>query len=86
MRQVQTSAFDRLGWVALRGGLLGICHLSVYKTVISFLEQPLDPFGTKSTSVDTLTKKFIFNDKMTATSPAELSDGDRFLAKLSLLG
>ena len=24
----QISVFDRFGWVALRGGLLGVCHLS----------------------------------------------------------
>lgn len=82
---MQTSVFDRLGWVALRGSLLGVCHLTVFKSVIDFLEQPLDPFGTKSQNVDLLTRKFVFNDKVAATKLSEQSDGDRLLTKLCLL-
>jgi hypothetical protein len=39
-----------------RGGLLGFCHLTVMHAVLGFLEQPLDPFGTKIENVDIKTR------------------------------
>ena len=60
-KQTITKSSEKLGWVALRGGLLGMCHLSVYQTVLDFIAQPLDPLGTKVADVDQLTEKFIFN-------------------------
>ena len=32
--QMKTRAVEKMGWVALRGAMLGVCHLSVYKTVL----------------------------------------------------
>ena len=58
---MKTKLGEKLGWVALRGALLGVCHLTVYKTVLDFIDQPLDPFGTKAGNVDLLTRQFIFN-------------------------
>ena len=52
---------EKLNWIAVRGALLGMCHLSVYKTVLSFIEQPIDPFGTQASNVDLLTQKFVMN-------------------------
>ena len=43
---MKTKAVDKLGWVALRGALLGVCHLAVYRSVLDFVAQPMDPFGT----------------------------------------
>lgn len=60
--QMKIRSFDKLQWVALRGALIGVCHLSVYKAVLEFLEQDLDPFGTKAGNVDLLTQKFILNN------------------------
>jgi len=82
--QTKTSLFDKLPLVMMRGALLGVCHLSVYKTVLDFIEQPLDPFGTRAGNVDLLTNHFIFAKK--ADSKDEEGDGDRILAKLCLLG
>ena len=42
-----------------RGAVLGVCHLSVMHTVLDFLEQPLDPFGTKVHNVDERTRVFL---------------------------
>lgn len=33
--------------IMARGGVLGFCHLSVLHNLLNFLEQPLDPFGTR---------------------------------------
>ena len=32
--------FENLGWVALRGAMLGLCHLTVYNNFMAFVEQP----------------------------------------------
>ena len=66
---VKTKVTERLGWVAARGSLLGVCHLTVYKAVLDFLEQPLDPFGTKATNVDLQMRQFVM--KKTQAKEAE---------------
>lgn len=81
---MKTSIVDKLGWVALRGALLGVCHLSVYESVLGFLAQPLDPFGTAAGNVDQLTQEFIFNQGQ--QKAGNESAGDRVLAKLCLMG
>lgn len=45
-----------------RGGLLGFCHLSVMHSVLGFLEQPLDPLGTRLENVDFKAKQFVVLD------------------------
>ena len=62
-----------------RGALLGVCHLSVMQTVLDFLEQPLDPFGTRLHNVDERTRAFL-------QSGPEETEGDRLLRKLQLVG
>lgn len=37
-QETKTRVVDRLGWVAVRGALLGVCHLAVYRTVLDFIE------------------------------------------------
>ena len=68
-------------WVALRGAILGFCHLAVYHSFLDFLEQPLNPFGTKSINIDENTRKFI-----NLETNAEETDGDRLLMKLGDVG
>ena len=43
---------DNLGWIALRGALLGFSHLTIYNLVMGFLEQESDPFGTSNVNLD----------------------------------
>ncbi len=62
-----------------RGGTLGFCHLSVMHTVLNFLEQPLDPFGTRTQNVDAKTNTFIFKEQ-------EQTNGDKVLNKLLKVG
>ena len=62
-----------------RGALIGVCHLSVMQAVLDFLEQPLDPFGTKMYNVDERTRSFL-------SSVTDESDGDLLLRKLQLVG
>ena len=84
---MKTSTFEKIGWVACRGAILGVCHLTVYTKVMQFLDQPLDPFGTKSQNVDFIISKFIFNQK-DEEGKIEMpkTDGDQLLAKLMTLG
>ena len=72
--------------MALRGALLGVCHLSVYKTVLDFVEQPLDPFGTRAGNVDHLTRRFVFGLKAGSGEDGQRTDGDRVIEKLCLTG
>ena len=51
-----TKASENLGLIALRGALVGFCHLTVQDLTLSFLEQEIDPFGTKAANVDSKTK------------------------------
>ncbi len=65
--------------IIARGGVLGFCHLSVLHTVLNFLEQPLDPFGTKSQNVDVKTGKFVYKE-------LQETNGDKVLSKLLKVG
>lgn len=65
--------------IIARGGLLGFCHLTVMHSVLGFLEQPLDPFGTRSENVDMKAKQFILTDN-------PVTEGDHLLNKLSKVG
>ena len=42
---IKLKVFDHIGLVALRGAILGLCHLTVYNSVLDFIEQPINPFG-----------------------------------------
>ena len=68
-------------WVALRGAILGFCHLAVYQSFLDFLEQPLNPFGTKSFNIDENTRKFI-----NLETNAQVTQGDQLLMKLKDVG
>ena len=65
--------------IMARGGLLGFCHLTVMHSVLNFLEQPLDPFGTRIENVDVKTRLFSEN-------PKPSTKGDRMINKLSNAG
>ena len=53
IQQVALKRLDALGLVALRGAILGFCHLTVEDLCLGFLEQDLDPLGTRVSNVDT---------------------------------
>ena len=53
IQQVALKRFDALGLVTLRGAILGFCHLTVEDLCLGFLEQDLDPLGTRVSNVDT---------------------------------
>ena len=55
----QLKVFENLGWVALRGALLGFCHLTIYSSFLAFVEQPLNPFGMKAINLDETTRLFL---------------------------
>ena len=63
-----------------------MCHLSVYKSVLDFVEQPLDPFGTRAGNVDQLTRQFVFNLKQGSGEDGQRTDGDKVIEKLCLTG
>ena len=63
----------------MRGGVLGVCHLTVMHKVLDFLEQPLDPYQTKIQNVDFKTRGFMKN-----LEPQ--SSGDHLLLKLQSVG
>ncbi len=65
--------------IIARGGLLGFCHLTVMHSVLDFLEQPLDPFGTRLENVDLKAKQFVVLDN-------PITEGDYLLNKLSQVG
>ena len=71
------------GWLGLRGSILGMTHLSLYNTMINFLEQPLDPFGTAAENADMKVRKFVMYDSIPVN---EMSTGDRLLNKLGMVG
>lgn len=65
--------------IVARGGLLGFCHSTVMHSVLGFLEQPLDPFGTRLENVDFKAKKFVVLE-------TPVTEGDFLLNKLSKVG
>ena len=70
--------FENLGWVALRGAILGFCHLTVFNKFMSFVEQPQNPFGMQAINLDAMTRKFI-NQEVSG----ETTQGDELLMRLS---
>jgi hypothetical protein len=59
MQSIVLKRFDALGLVALRGALLGLCHLTVEDLCLGFLEQDLDPLGTRVSNIDAQTANFL---------------------------
>jgi len=53
---------SHLKLMGLRGAVLGVCNLSIYQSLLNFLEQPLDPFGTRQENVDLKTRIFVHSD------------------------
>lgn len=80
---MKTRSVEKLGWVVFRGGLLGVCHLSVYQTILDFIAHPLDPLGTKMVDANLKTKEFLFSG---GKDSKDVTEGDRILTKLYALG
>jgi hypothetical protein len=59
MRGIHLRSRDHLGLAAFRGALLGFCHLTIEDSVLNFLEQDIDPLGTKVANVDHQTASFL---------------------------
>jgi len=59
MQKITLKRFDALPLVALRGALLGFCHLTVEDLTLGFLEADLDPLGTRLINVDTQMAVFL---------------------------
>ena len=73
---------DHLSLIALRGALLGFCHLSVWEMTLCFLENEIDPFGTKAANVDSKTRQFLSYE----VPSEDLLQGKKLLQKLALIG
>lgn len=73
----------KLGCLAGRGALIGFTHLFVYHKALNFLEQDMDPFGTKAVNVDKQIKDFVKNER---TEEMEHNDGSMLLNKLLMIG
>jgi hypothetical protein len=68
MQSIVLKRFDALGLVALRGALLGLCHLTVEDLCLGFLEQDLDPLGTRVSNIDAQTANFLSKQIETSES------------------
>ena len=50
---------DNLNLVCFRGAILGICHLTVFNTILRSLEQPSSLFAPKQTDIDERLQRFL---------------------------
>lgn len=59
MQKITLKRFDALPIVALRGALLGFCHMTMEDLTLGFLEADVDPLGTRLNNVDTQLNVFL---------------------------